>query len=252
LALFFHVFNDCPLLVAANRDEHYDRASAPPSLWRTKPAMIAGKDLLAGGTWLGVNETGLVVGILNRRLNSNEARHVIPPRSRGLFCLDLLGLKNTAEARAFVQAHQASYQPFTVVFADSREAWMAYNDQGEIMLQRLGQELHVFSNTADFDVRSEKLNRAYRQFAQLTDALRLNPGDRSRRLHLLARVLGDHTLSGGSADPKDAICMHGDVSGTVSSSVIFFSQEKKQFHSYYSPGPPCRTSFGEPLSLDIR
>ena len=78
-----------PVIIAANRDEHYDRPSAPPALWSTRPKILAGKDLLAGGTWLGVNEHGLLVGILNRRSNS-EPDPLTQTRSRGLLCLDLL------------------------------------------------------------------------------------------------------------------------------------------------------------------
>ncbi|MGH7927508.1 MAG: NRDE family protein, partial [Candidatus Binatia bacterium] len=67
LALFFDVFDGYPLLVAANRDERYDRPAMPPGLIAANPRIMAGKDLRAGGTWLGVNEHGLLVGILNRR-----------------------------------------------------------------------------------------------------------------------------------------------------------------------------------------
>src|SRR5436309_15463583 len=113
-ALYLRRLDKCPLIVAANRDEHYDRASAAPGLYGSNPAIFAGKDLLAGGTWLGVNEYGLLVGILNRRLTSEQA---VPTntRSRGLFCLDLLALQSAADAREFVRVHQANYQPFTVV-----------------------------------------------------------------------------------------------------------------------------------------
>src|SRR6266536_3537682 len=66
------MFENYPLIIAANRDEHYDRPSAPPALLNTQPKIIAGRDLRAGGTWLGVNETGLIAGILNRRLDGQQ------------------------------------------------------------------------------------------------------------------------------------------------------------------------------------
>ncbi|HET9296015.1 MAG TPA: NRDE family protein [Candidatus Binatia bacterium] len=96
LALYFKVFSGYSLAVAANRDEHYDRPSAPPSIIERSPTIVAGRDLRAGGTWLGINEYGLVVGILNRRqqrgLLANGAY-----RSRGLLCLDLLRLRRVAD-----------------------------------------------------------------------------------------------------------------------------------------------------------
>jgi uncharacterized protein with NRDE domain len=126
LALYFNVFAEHPIIVAANRDEHYDRSSAPPNLIGRNPAIVAGKDLVAGGTWLGVNEHGLSVGILNRRVTQEQKPANF--RSRGLLCLDLLGLKSAACAEAYLHEPQKSvYQPFTLVFADGAQAWTAAN-----------------------------------------------------------------------------------------------------------------------------
>ena len=98
LALYFQCFDRYPLLVAANRDEHFDRPSAPPSLLNNRPKLIAGKDLSAGGTWLGVNEFGLMAGILNRRINNGVALPATVARSPGLLCLELLQLPSVAAA----------------------------------------------------------------------------------------------------------------------------------------------------------
>src|SRR5439155_546345 len=92
------VFPSWPLVVAANRDEYLARPAAPPTLLReTPPRAFGGRDLTAGGTWLGVSEVGLVAGMLNRR-------STVPPdpacRSRGQLCLDLLGCATAAEAAA--------------------------------------------------------------------------------------------------------------------------------------------------------
>jgi uncharacterized protein with NRDE domain len=53
------------LLVAANRDEAFDRPSAPPA--EVEPGIVAGRDLRAGGTWLGYNRHGLFVAVTNRK-----------------------------------------------------------------------------------------------------------------------------------------------------------------------------------------
>src|SRR5262245_27382300 len=239
-----------PVLVAANRDEHYNRPSTPPGLWSTEPKILAGKDLLAGGTWLGANEHGLLVGILNRR--SNSERDPLPQtRSRGLLCLDLLRLNSAADANAFIKRHEEAYQPFTVVFVDPSEAWIAYNVRRQIKTHRLDEGLHVYSSTAEFAVRSEKVDRAHVQFAQVVEELRSNCSDKSVWARSLRKVLGDHTLGNGSNDPRDAICVHGDVAGTVSSTIIFLDQAEQRFYAFNCPGPPCRESFGEALVLNI-
>jgi uncharacterized protein with NRDE domain len=242
------MLDEHPLIVAANRDEHYERPSEPPTLWKAGPAIVAGKDLLAGGTWLGVNEYGLLVGILNRRLNGQQDP-VRSTRSRGLLCLDLLKLKTAAEAHGFVQAREERYQPFTVVFADSSQAWLAYNLRQEIKTDRLNEGLHVLSNTGNADPRSEKINRAYRQFAHLVDELKSRHS--SGWPQLFVKVLEDHSLGDGSQDPRDAICVHTEASGTVSSSIVVYSRSGRRFQTFYCPGPPCQNSFGECLPLGV-
>src|SRR2546428_14086130 len=64
LALFVGVDPDVPFVVAANRDEALARRSAPPQ--ELEPGIIGGKDLESGGTWLGVNKSGLFVAVTNR------------------------------------------------------------------------------------------------------------------------------------------------------------------------------------------
>src|SRR5438309_9782695 len=102
LALYFRVFENFPLVVAANRDEHYDRPSAPPQILSLNPKIVAGKDLRVGGTWLGINEHGVFAAILNRRGNGEQSA-VSQARSRGLLCLDVLKRQSAREATALLR-----------------------------------------------------------------------------------------------------------------------------------------------------
>lgn len=253
LALYFNVFDDYPMIVAANRDEHYDRPSAPAARSGRNPVILAGRDLVAGGTWLGVNDHGLLVGILNRRVNQ-EQTNKSGFRSRGLLCLDLLNLKSAARAAAYLQRRQeAIYQPFTLVLADQTDAWTVANFERRIQIARLDRGLHVFSNTGAHDERFEKSSRAYALFNEVS-AKELD-GNRTRAdgwVARLAKVLSDHNVGGNSDDPRDAICVHGELSGTVSSSVLLYSGAEKQFLMFYCPAPPCRKSFAEPLAITVR
>jgi len=59
--------HDWPVLIGANRDEMADRPWDPPARhWADRPEVVAGRDRLAGGSWLGLNDRGLVAGVLNR------------------------------------------------------------------------------------------------------------------------------------------------------------------------------------------
>ena len=59
--------HDWPLIVAANRDEMSDRPwAAPGRHWNDRVEAVAGRDEVAGGTWLGLNDWGVIAGVLNR------------------------------------------------------------------------------------------------------------------------------------------------------------------------------------------
>jgi len=112
---------DWPVLIAANRDEMLDRPWQPPARhWPDRPDVIAGIDELAGGTWLGINDNGVIATILNRQ-------HTLGPedgkRSRGelvLEALDHADAKDAAEALLALNA--AAYRPFNMLIADNETA----------------------------------------------------------------------------------------------------------------------------------
>lgn len=250
LALYFRLFEDFPLIVAANRDEHYDRPSAAPSLIETTPKIIAGRDLRAGGTWLGVNAAGLMVGVLNRHFDGNST--AADRRSRGLLCMDLLRCSSSAAAEVFMENHQARYNPFSLLCADRNDAFVSYNDEQKIISQKLPSGLHVFSSAAEFDLHSAKAERAYALFGDAKITARLGRGDLSDAVAGLQGVLADHSLAPGSDNPGDAICVHRDSSGTVSSSIVFFAEPQSRFVTFYCAGAPCRNSFGAGPTLVVQ
>jgi uncharacterized protein with NRDE domain len=245
------MFEDYPLIVAANRDEHYDRPSASPAVQNGRPKIIAGRDLRANGTWLGVNEGGVIAGILNRRLNGHLPA-LADARSRGLLCVDILAFESARTASKFIRDHKFRYNPFTLLFADRHEAYVSYNDEERPITQKIEKGLHVFSSAAEFEMHSAKADRAYALFARLSTRVHPTNGMALESIAALQAVLADHSLGADSDDPGDAICVHRETSGTVSSSIIYFSKTESRFHTFFCPGAPCRNSFGEALSLDVR
>ncbi|MBL8697172.1 MAG: NRDE family protein [Alphaproteobacteria bacterium] len=114
--------HDWPLLLAANRDEMRDRPSRPPGRhWPDRPEIVAGLDELAGGSWLGLNDHGVVAAALNRRNSLGPAPGC---RSRGELVLDALDhadAADAAEALAALDAH--AFRPFNLIVADDRDAY---------------------------------------------------------------------------------------------------------------------------------
>jgi len=87
-----NVHPDVPLLIAANRDEFYARPTQSPHWWEDAPHIFAGKDLQAGGTWLGYNKQNRIAGITNlRRLDWYKA----DAKSRGELVKRFLDIEDT-------------------------------------------------------------------------------------------------------------------------------------------------------------
>lgn len=112
---------DWPVMIAANRDEMLDRPWQPPARhWPDRQEVIAGLDELAGGTWLGLNDFGVVATILNRQ-------HTLGPatgkRSRGELVLEALDHADAAAAiEALLALDAGAYRPFNMLIADNRHA----------------------------------------------------------------------------------------------------------------------------------
>jgi uncharacterized protein with NRDE domain len=256
LALYLRQFEGYPLVVAANRDEHFSRPSAPPELLANDPSIFGGKDLVAGGTWLGVNEYGVVAAIVNRRIE--PVKPIDRPRSRGLLCLDMLRAKNDGQLRKRLEREDGSkYQPFLLLIASAEAAFIAINSGGEIKRMELDAGLHVFSNTSFTDSRGGKLDHARELFSTAETSLRMQfKGPRAQldtAVGVLRGVLSSHISADNSQEPRDAICVHtaGAAYGTVSSSVIFFARREKEFYFYHADGSPCRVDYEAAKPLKI-
>lgn len=112
-----------PLIIASNRDEFLNRPALPLARWQTASGqeIISGRDLRAGGTWLGITPGGRVAFLTNVR----EAQSQITPLSRGE--LVTRWLEETCDAGNFVAALEkdtAAYGGFNLVLGDvQRNAW---------------------------------------------------------------------------------------------------------------------------------
>ncbi|HEY9078812.1 NRDE family protein [Magnetovibrio sp.] len=114
-----------PLILAANRDENRGRPWRTPARhWPDRTDVTAGLDVLAGGTWLGVNDYGVVASVLNRPGTLGPAPD---KRSRGELPLEALDhAEASAAAEALAHLDPAAYRPFNMLIADAREAfWIA-------------------------------------------------------------------------------------------------------------------------------
>ena len=104
---------DYPLIIAANRDEFYTRPSQPAHFWPDAPQLLAGKDLLAGGTWLGITHTGRFAAITNYRHVDNNHYN----KSRGNLISDFLQSSDSPDNfTSYLDSKQSQYAGFNCIY----------------------------------------------------------------------------------------------------------------------------------------
>jgi uncharacterized protein with NRDE domain len=107
-----------PLIVAANRDEYYDRPAAPLTWWEGE-RILAGQDLWSGGTWMGVSRDGRFAALTNFR-DPLRARNGAP--SRGFIPLRFLDVGGSAsDFMSWLRREAPRYAPFNVLVYDGVE-----------------------------------------------------------------------------------------------------------------------------------
>jgi len=126
--LALHHIAGVPVLIAANRDEFHARPTQPAAAWPGRPAIYAGRDLRAGGTWMGVDERGRYAVVTNFRDPLNLQADA---PSRGALVEDYLrGDMPPADYLAGVHARGARYNGFNLIVGDAGAAWYASNRDG--------------------------------------------------------------------------------------------------------------------------
>jgi uncharacterized protein with NRDE domain len=131
------------LAVAANRDEFFARRAAPAAWWADAPDVLAGRDLEAGGTWLGVTRAGRFAALTNFRDASAPKKDGAP--SRGALAGDFLrGAATAADYVASVQPGAGRYHGFNLLVSDGVELWSFSNVEGDPV--RVGPGVRGLSN----------------------------------------------------------------------------------------------------------
>jgi len=170
-----------PLIVAANRDEFHARPSLPLAAWEDAPQIIAGRDLQAGGTWLGAGSAGRFAALTNIRAPERP----VGARSRGE--LPERYLRGELSPQAYLtelSGHLQHYSGFNLLVADAHELWYLHSATGTP--QRLPAGVYGLSNAA-LDTPWPKLVRARSALQQCLGA---------PEMETLLELLGDpHTAA---------------------------------------------------------
>lgn len=242
LVVWYQAHPDAPLIVAANRDEWLARpASSMVVLRDSRPRIIGGRDLAAGGTWLATNEHGVVVGLTNR---PRTLGHDTTRRSRGEIPVALAAHANAADAsRAASELRPADYNGCWLLVGDRASLWYvdltpAAGERARVVA--LGPGIHVLENVA-LDEPSEKATRARAAAGAMTSA---TGGGLPPRIF---EMLRSHEMPNG---PISARCVHGGPYGTRSSQVTIVPPAASRRPTVYvADGPPCVAPFRDATSI---
>ncbi|QFU25010.1 NRDE family protein [Shewanella eurypsychrophilus] len=135
-----------PLIVCANRDEFHHRPTEQAHFWPPNNELLAGKDLEAGGTWLGVNKRGDFAALTNLR---DPLKQQSDMRSRGELVIKALATRSPMTG-SWLREHNGHYNPFNFIFGNARELY-CFNSKTNAMTQ-LTTGFHSISNGALDDI----------------------------------------------------------------------------------------------------
>jgi uncharacterized protein with NRDE domain len=129
ILLVWHVHPQYPCVLAANRDEFHGRATAAAAWWPDQPDLLAGRDLQAGGTWLGVTRAGRFAALTNYR-DPRLARDGVPSRGN-LVTQFLESRQSVAASLEHLRRVGAAYNPFNIIFSDGKQLGVFESVRGE-------------------------------------------------------------------------------------------------------------------------
>ncbi|MBF5041323.1 NRDE family protein [Aggregicoccus sp. 17bor-14] len=244
-----------PLVLAANRDEFYARPARGPEVLLASPRTIGGRDEVRAGTWMGVTDAGLFVGLTNQRTSgpADATR-----RSRGEVVLRALesGSVDGVE-RLLDTLAPAEFNPFNLLYGDAERLRVAYARPEGFTREDVPEGLHVLPNDRLDHAGIPKVTRAR---ALVGDVAGLGWEELCERLK---GALADHALpplesveepAQGSRFTRElvrqlqALCIHTPAYGTRSSALVAL-QPGRVAHYLATEGAPCVSPWVDVLPL---
>jgi hypothetical protein len=191
-----------------------ERPWQPPARhWQDRPEVVAGRDLLAGGSWMGVNDYGLAAAVMNRY---GSLGPVPGRRSRGELVLEALDHGEAADAAAaLAQLEPGAYRPFNLVVGDLHQAYWIRNDGTVVNVQPIPPGLHMLTAGELDDQADLRIGTYLPRFRAAP-----TPSPESSDWHGWSALLGSREPAAGG-DARTAMCFRLDTGfGTLCSGLI--------------------------------
>jgi uncharacterized protein with NRDE domain len=187
------VHPDWPLVIAANRDEWRDRGAQEAHWWWDTPTLLAGRDLRAGGTWMGVTRAGRIAAITNFR-DPADRRSNAPSRGQ-LVTECLIGAMQPDDYLATLSMRAAEFNAFNLVAGDADGLWIFGSRERGV--RKIPPGVHGLSNHV-LDEPWPKVSRGRKALSRI-----LKEG--ARDIEPLFDLLGDTTQPPDAALPDTGV-----------------------------------------------
>ena len=249
--------SECPLVVAANRDEFYARASTPVRRVAESPAVVAGVDLVKGGTWMGASARGIFVALTNQRQHEGADG---AKASRGEVVMDALSMPDVEAIDELLRGVDArAYNGFNLLYGDAASLRVAYGraDRAAIEIEALEDGIWVLPNDRLGSPDFPKAERARelveplveRPFSELATGLHGALADHERPpLEEIPPPPPGSLFTRETLRVLQSICVHTPVYGTRSSTLLALRHGSVHYYGY-ADGPPCEVAFRDETEL---
>ncbi len=214
-----NALEDYKLIFAANRDEFYNRPTEQANFWSEYPELLAGKDLQAGGTWLGITKQGRFAAITNFRDLKNHRNDAL---SRGNLTLDFL-ISNISPEEYYNELKSVlnDFNGFNLILGTVDELYYFSNKTEG--LKKIETGIHGISN-AILDTPWPKVEKSKRQLKNLIEQKKITASE-------IFNLLDDTSLANDEELPDtgvglelermlSAVFIKSDKYGTRSSTVV--------------------------------
>ncbi|MBF0107943.1 MAG: NRDE family protein [Magnetococcales bacterium] len=252
LVILYRPDHEWPLLLGANRDEMMDRPWRPPGRhWPTRRHILAGLDQMAGGSWLGMNDRGVVAAVLNR---TGTLGAVPGKASRGLLVLEALDHDTARAATLAIERFldKNHPRPFNLVICDASQgfwiSWRATSSEHDTTRQTipLSPGLHLLTSRDLDDPTDPRIRGNLPRFRSQP-----HPDPSANDWSAWIKLLSSTTPIPG-VGPESAMCFQLENRfATVSSSLIALPHPRQHDRTpvwHFAAGSPDRATF-LPVSL---
>ena len=237
--ILFQKKSDWPLILASNRDGSFRRPSKTPGRhWNNQKYILGGLDKEAGGTWCAINNNGVIGCIHNRNFKNH-----IKKKTRGEIILKILKGKNAIESiNLFKKLDISYYNGFNLFIADNKNAfWIKYfNYNKKFSINKIPQGLSIITNKDLNDTRDKKIKYYKKLFSIIK-----KPNPEINSWKEWENLMASSRIRNQTSNDQ-AICFNIKKNfGTVSSTIIALSADKKKFKYRYTKKSPNICKFKE-------